>query len=264
MWRWKILPYIGELVLFLLTAGGLGYTAQTVQWTAFGVILLVAASLFLLLKWLEHGPVLENFAKLEQERNRFLTDFEEWGIKDIFNMRHQEEMTRRNAANQRLIESGRSFSLVAETAASYIDPAIRRHWDPLKLKLEAGCPLRLLILDPFCESKAFRNEHNGVTSPIDPKLRLDILFDLPKNFPKVEVRFTREPYCSAFITDKGLIYDPYHAGNHAGRIENYFFAIEIAKSGDEKAYWLMSSHFENLWTSAQTLESWRREHRKRY
>jgi len=169
-----------EIVIFLLSAGGMGYTAQNNLWGWFTVCMIGSAALIWLTRWFESSPLRAYLDELECRRNRIALNFEHWGIKDIYNMRHQEEMARRNAANQLLIEEGNNFSLLAESAASYIDPAIRRHWDFLKPKLDAGCPLRLLILDPYCDSKVIRNKQNGLNAPFDPKLRIDRLVELQK------------------------------------------------------------------------------------
>lgn len=252
-----------EIAIFLLSAGGMGYTAQKNLWGWFTACMLGSAALLGLTRWFESSPLRAYLKDLESRRNRSALNFEAWGIKDVFNMRHQDEIARRNAANQLLIQEGNRFSLLAESAASYIEPTIRRHWDALKTKLDGGCQFRLLILDPFCDSKVLRNKQNNVTAPIDPKLRIDRLRELAKAYKNVEVRFTTEPYCSIFITDKGLIYDPYHLGKDIGRIENYFLAVEIEKAGDEKAYMLMSSHFDTLWNQAQSMATWLKKHRDR-
>ncbi|MCX6848345.1 MAG: hypothetical protein NTY98_05455 [Verrucomicrobia bacterium] len=257
MWRWRKFSIVAEIVLFFVTVGILAYLSQNLHWKAFWTVTIISTLIYALLKFLEHGPLLEQLAKLEATQTRFALRFEAWGIIDVFNMRHQNEMVLRNAANQSLINNGNDFALLAETAASYLDPSARRHWDFLKTKLEQGRRLRLLIIDPLCDSKQLRNKVNEVTSLIDPKLRLDLLKKLQLTYPSnVEIRFTKEIYCSIFITDKGLIYDPYHLGREASRLENYFIAIEIAKAGDEKAYWLLYNHFENLWRDAERFDDW--------
>jgi len=52
-------------------------------------------------------------------------------------------------------------------------------------------------------------------------------------------------------------------GKDIGRIENYFLAVEIAKTGDEKAYLLLSSHFNALWDEAQPINAWLRKYKDR-
>lgn len=252
-----------ELVVFLISAGAMGYFAQKNMWLPFTICTLISAAILGVMRWLETAPIIKYFSDLEKEQNRIALNFEAWGIKEVFNMRHQEEIDRRNAATRKLIEEGNRFALLAESGASFIDPAIRRHWDTLKQKLDQGSIFRLLILDPFCTSKSIRNERNGIKGTLDPKLRLERLLELSKVYSdNVEIRVTSEPYCSLFITDKGLMYDPYHLGKESGRIENYFLALQISKSGDEKAYWLLNSHFEALWERGMPLEAWRRSNRQ--
>lgn len=168
-------------------------------------------------------------------------------------------MHERNIVNIEIINRGNRFSLLGETGSSYIDPSVRRHWDDLKVKLDEGAPLRLLIVNPFCKSKRLRNELNGVTTKLDPKLKLEIIYNLYRKYPNVDVKFTDEIYCSIFFSEREMMYDPYHLGKVADRLENYFLAFHFedrnASPGSFSYYKILKNHFEILWTKAIDLET---------
>lgn len=181
----------------------------------------------------------------------------DYGIQALFNMQETQEMHIRNQITIEIINRGTQFSLLTETGASYIDPSLRRHWDFLKEKLEQGTQFRFLLIDPFCDAKKLRNRLNGVTNHIDPKYRLDLVRKLCEKYSNVELRFTDQTYCALFFSESEMVYDPYHLGTLADRLENYSFAIHIKKveltQPSFPYYAFFQSHFERLWEDAMKL-----------
>lgn len=253
----RLILIFGEVFLFFVSVGLLAYFCQKSYWIGFWSTVIICTIIFGFLKLSEHGPILKLLQDLERKQTNLARRFESWGIDQVFNMRFPDEIDERNRVNRTLISEGNDFCLLAETGASYINPEVRRHWDSLKMRLDAGCRFRILIIDPLCSSKQLRNQVNRVEGKIDPKLRIDILKNLERDYgPRVEVRFTSEIYCSVFITDKAIIYDPYHIGREDRRIENYFIAMQISNVGEAKAYWLLRSHFDTLWNCAESFKAW--------
>jgi len=254
----QFLPHFLEIVIFGLSVGALGYTSGKQEWGLFTIFVILSIFFLIILKYLESTPIANKLAELRRSEHILTTRFRNWGITDMYNMQDAQEIHRRNIANANMIVSGHAFSLLAETGSSYIDPAIRRHWDTLKEKLESGYSLRLLILDPFCAAKAIRNQRNAVNSELDPKLNFEALFSVARKYSNVELRFTESSYCSLFLTEEQLMYDPYHLGKKADRIENYFLCFQI-ESGN--LYEILSDHFNYLWEKAKSSSDWFREHK---
>lgn len=250
----QLLPHIIEFVIFGLSVGALGYTSGKQEWGLFTVFVFLSLLFLALLKYLESAPIAKKLARLKKREHILTTRFGDWGITDMFNMQDSQEIHRRNIANSEMIESGQVFSLLAETGASYIDPSVRRHWDRLRDKLESGYHLRLLMLNPFCTAKTTRNRRNETTSSLDPKLNLEALFSVAHKYDNIELRFTESPYCSLFITENGLMYDPYHLGKKRDRIENYFICFQIEANGS--LYDILSDHFNFLWDQAMLSTNW--------
>jgi hypothetical protein len=248
--------WLAELSLFALSVGAVSYCSEKHEWGLFLVFVMLCVVLFGLLKYFEAEPSIRRLRDMEKREFNYTYRFAAWGMSNIFNMQDNKEMQQRNLVNLEIIERGNVFSLLAESGASYLDPAIRRHWDALKTKLEHGVPLRLLLVNPFSPAKQVRNKRNNVRSIIDPKLRLDLIGSVLRQYESVEVRFTDEVYSSLFITDKEMIYDPYHLGKAADRIENYFLAIHIQRVDENERrdfYQLLKDHFEFLWASGLRL-----------
>lgn len=229
------------------------------------IFLALSSILLALLKYLESQPMLTRIQDLEQRQFQIVQSFDKWGLKKLFNMQDAKELHQRNLANLEIIQSGSHFSLLAESASSYLDPSVRRHWDFIKERLEEGFPLRLLLIDPFCSSKAIRNERNGVVAKIDPKLKFHTIASAVAKFENIELRFTTEPYCSLFFTETSMIYDPYHLGKIGDRIENYFIAIQMVKKknpGEISVYDILRDHFEYLWSKSMRLQDFLSKYKK--
>ncbi len=257
-------PIALEVTLFAVSLFLCTYFSETGRWFPFVVIAGFCVVLFTILEYLKSEPVTRRLLEKFERHTHLEKKFRSMGIAALFNMQSPREQDERNEVNRRIITEGTNFSLVAETASSYVVPEVRRHWDVLKARLDEKCQLRLLIVDPFCDAKAIRNERNDVSSPIDPKLRLDRLIEIVGIYPNVQLRFTTEPYCSLFFSEREMIYDPYHLGKIAERIENRFIAMAIRKESDNgtnQVFAVLQDHFEFLWNTAETLETFRESHK---
>ncbi|MCP4130336.1 MAG: hypothetical protein GY754_05095 [bacterium] len=200
-----------EIILYIISIGIVAYFAEKQYWTMFIISISICLILFIIIKIFKSKPFNEKINSLIKKEFKFSSKFLEYGIQNFYNMQN-EEMHERNLKNIEIIKNGNKFSLLAESGNSYINPSARRHWDEIKLKLDKEISLKLLLVNPFCESKRIRDEVNGVTTILDPKLRLDLIESLHNNYPNVEIKFTDEIYCTLFFSDHEMIYDPYHLG----------------------------------------------------
>jgi hypothetical protein len=194
--------------------------------------------------------VLDYLQSRNQRQLRLADAFDEFGIRDLYNMQIDAEAAERNRVTAEIIRRGNEFSLSGSTGASYLDPKIHRHWPHVRAKLSSGCRFRLLLTDPFSEAKLIRNRLNGVTTEIDPKLDLGNLTRMLGTFPTLEVRLTSEVYCSVFFTEREMVYDPYHLGQVFDRLENRFFALRLdedVEAAGTSYFHQLKNHFEFLW-----------------
>ena len=222
----------------------------------------ISLILYLILSYFESKPFIDKLNNLEQLEYKLANKMLDVNMKNIFNMKDQHEMIDRNKINRSIITEGSSFSLVGETGASYIDPSLRRHWDYLKEKLDNGATFKLLIINPFSNSKQFRNKLNKVKQKIDPKLNLNLLFGLNKEYSNIEVRFTNEVYCSLFFSENKMMYDPYHVGMITSRLENYFLAFYLENTEEDFSYFkLLKNHFDNLWDNSTSINDFIKENK---
>lgn len=260
--------FVIEIVLFLATAGALSFLAETGRWILFSIVLCASTVLFIFVALSRTKPLLEWIERRAEKQQRLLMRTERFGIADIFNMQIFDEQEERNRETRRIVQEGATFSLLSLTAASYIDPGLRRHWDALKSKISDGAPFRLLLQDPFCEEKVVRDRLNTAGNRPDSKFRFDLLANLHNTYSNVKIKFTASNvYCALFFTEKELIYDPYHLGKVEDRIENYFLSFRVIAQemrGDGHPYYrILRSHFEALWSSAEDIETfWARNARK--
>lgn len=241
-----------ELALFVLTAGLLAYFGNTGQWIAFWPTLVVGVGLEALLLYVDSRSFADRLEGLRTAEFHLATQLESCGAIDIFLMADHEDQARRNAATMKIIENGRDFSLVTLTAASYIDPAVDRHWETLKARLDDGANLRLLLQDPFGAEKAVRDQRNRPDVPVETKLDLSAVLTLASAYDRVRVRFTEKNiYAAIFFSESQLTYDPYQLGLRGQRIENRFITILYKRFAatrpelDHAA--LLVDHFRYLW-----------------
>lgn len=253
-----------EVLLFIGATVGLAFLAQKNFWTPFAAVAVICTLLFALLKIAESSQALRLLHDWETQERELLTTFENCGIKQIFNMQDHRESAERNRVCGDIIDGGSEFSLSGSTGASYVNPAVHRHWDHVRHRLDAGCRFRLLLTNPFCSSKAIRNRLNEISTLIDPKLDLESLSRLRARYPKLEIRFTDEIYCSVFFTERDMMYDPYHLGQVQDRLENRFIAIQFVDVKPPKGtsnFQQLKNHFEFLWDAAVEWDVFMQAHR---
>jgi len=248
-----------EVMLFVASVGALSYFAENNKWTSFTITLIVCAFLFILLKLSDSKYIRKMLEDRERENNRLLDKFKLYGISDIFNMQNRGEQEERNNITRTVLKEGNFFSLLSLSAASYIDPAIQRHWSSLKARLDEGSVLRLLLINPLSKEKKIRDLVNQTDADVDRKFPLNYLKPLITNYPNVDIRLTSEcPYCAIFFSEKEMIYDPYHLGKIGERIENHFIALRLRKDATvpvgNSYYIILRNHFEYLWSNAEKFD----------
>lgn len=261
--------FIAEILLFVLSVGALAYLAQNSLWLPFAVVLVICLGLFVALQVIKSRPINNVLLALEAKEFRLAKRTDEAGVLDFYYMQDPNQQHERNEATRQIIEKGTSFSLLSLTAASYVDPSIKRHWDFLKPKIDAGYPFRLLLMNPFCPEKEVRDRLNGLSERYDSKFRGELIVGLYNRYPNVSVRFTSNSiYCATFFNDDEMIYDPYHLGKVGDRIENYFFALRVRKLEEGRypsaysPYNILKQHFEFLWFTSDDLETFVRKYAK--
>ncbi|MDQ5844870.1 MAG: hypothetical protein M3539_06190 [Acidobacteriota bacterium] len=254
-----------EISLFILTTGLLTYFAEEHKWAAFCFTALSCLAMFLALKHLESSQFNSWLKELIGKEYEFAVKFDKSGIANLYNMQDGIEKSQRNIDTAKIIMSGASFCLSGSTGASYIDPSVHRHWDHVRTRLNEGCSFKLLLTNPFCESKQVRNSLNMVDTEVDPKLNLMVVRQLRNKYPHFEVRFTNEVYCSLFFSEKEMMYDPYHLGQVNERLENQFVAFRVRNVTLDKAvscYTQLRRHFEFLWSNGVDFDSFISLHRE--
>jgi hypothetical protein len=261
--KWHFLLIVAEVLVFGLTVGAAAYFGQKNQWWRFTEAVSIATIIYALLLYGKSEPILSRLQSLEHVQFQLAERFSEYGLEDFYNIQNPVEQDSRNEETRGVIDRGHVFSLLSLTGTSYIDPALKRHWDHLKQKLGAGSQFRVLLLDPFGPEAEVRDRLNGVLTRQDSKLRLDLLVDLHNRYPNIAIRFSRANiYCALFFSETEMVYDPYHLGKVEDRIENYFMAFKMRDNPDARHsyYRILAQHFENLWVASDSLEVFLRKH----
>ncbi|MFD2924210.1 hypothetical protein [Halobacillus naozhouensis] len=207
------------------------------------VVAIIILTLEIFIKHKEYNPIIKQATKREQK----IKQIENHGITNQYFMNNNESKSVRNSETAKAIDKSNEMHLIAETGKSYLDIPTDRHWKNIKEKLDEGIHFRVLLINPYCDNKSIRNEMNNVEGA-DRKLDIENIIKLMKRYENLEIKFTDQVYCSLFFTDKYMIYDPYHLGKIADRIENNFIAIEF--NCDNRNYNILKSHFNNCWKYA--------------
>ncbi|MGZ6583154.1 MAG: hypothetical protein ACXVHX_02245 [Solirubrobacteraceae bacterium] len=252
-----------DVVLFVGTTVALSVLAQNERWVWFAMVAAACVAVYILLRIAEAAPVLAYLQSRDERNHHLLNAFDQFGIRDLYNMQIDDEAAARNRATVEIINGGTDFALSGSTGASYLDPKMHRHWPHVREKLSDGCRFRLLLTDPYSEAKVIRNKLNGVLSEIDPKLDLDNLVRMLSKYSSLEVRFTDQVYCSVFFTEHEMVYDPYHLGQVFDRLENRFFAVRLddaVEASGASYFRQLKNHFEYLWSAGQTWEAFQERH----
>lgn len=212
-------------------------------WALVTTIVIILLEIFLKNK--EYNYVIKEAVRRE-EKSRLI---EVNGITNHYFMYLSNSKNSRNREIANAIDQSNEMHLISESGKSYLDVPTDRHWKNIKAKLDNGVYFRVLLLDPFCANKLLRNKLNNVEE-IDNKLDIENLKRLNNKYENLEIRFTDQVYCSLFFTDKYMIYDPYHLGKIADRIENNFIALEF--KNDNTNYNILKSHFNNCWSLSKS------------
>lgn len=270
MIKYSTLRYkpILQFALFVMTAGLLAFFSSTGRWLPFWLALAVAATIFGLIAYMESSSFAAHLGDLKAREFRLASRFEMCGCTDFFLMADPDQQLERNKTTHDILREGNRFSLMTISAASYIEPAVDRHWPLLKARLDDGCPLRLLLVSPFCLEQQVRNRRNQLSHRLDSKLNIFTLLELASGYPNVTIKFSEENiYGAVFFSEDWLTYDPYHLGLVGPRLENRFFALTYAHHRTQQSdvaldhYSLLRSHFEYIWSDlAVELPRFLREH----
>ncbi len=215
-------------------------------WLALTSIMIIA--LEIILKNKEYNFILKEANKREKK----IKELENNGLTNHYFMQDAQSKNERNRQIIDAIDQANELYLLAETGKSYLDIATDRHWKNIKIKLDRGIPFRVLLVDPFSDNKKVRNKLNNILGETDRKLDIENLRSINNKYENLEIRFTDQIYCSLFITDKFMIYDPYHLGKTGDRIENNFLALELRN--DNSNYNTLKSHFNNSWAISKSFE----------
>ena len=259
---------IADVLLFILSTGLLSVLAQKSAWLLFTIVLFISAGVFLLVRYAQSQPAFDRLNGLEQRQFSLALKTKKLGINEIFDMNDHTQQDARNKLTVDIIKDSHVLSLMSLTAASYIDPSVKRHWDHLKRKLDMGVPFRLLILNPYCDEKKVRDQANGISTTADLKARLDLVAELYNRYSNVAVRVSSHNiYCALFFSDSDMVYDLYHLGKVGDRIENHFLALhlvptsEIRDPTDRSYFDILRLHFEYLWSLADEFEMFLQQHK---
>ncbi len=242
-----------EIVLFTISVIFFNYVISINNWTYVIFVGIAIIVLEIFLKGEKYNLILRKAKKIEEK----YLEFEVQGVTDIFFMRNSKSKNIRNQNIADAIDKANELCLLAETGKSYLDPATDRHWKHINNKLNEGKKIKILLINPFSQNKKNRNFLNGVDT--DRKFDFSLINELNKN-TNATVKFTNEVYCSLFFTDDYMVYDPYHLGKIADRIENNFLAIEF-KKGNEN-YNILKSHFDNCWEGADSFDKIKKKYEK--
>ena len=252
---------IVDLLLFAITIGLLSFLSENNMWFWFVLAFIFCFSLFSMVRIGEWKPV-KKMLESEREKNFYYTNkIENSRIIDFYNMQHSTEQHIRNERTKSIITNGKSFNLLSMTAASYLDPSVKRHWDYLHKEIERGCPFNIIIMDPLCEEKAIRNKINGIDSAWDSKLDFRRLIELYNDYQNINIKvYSGNIYCALFFSESDMIYDPYHLGKVSNRIENYFISFHYKNQphddGSFSYYEILKKHFEYIWLNSESLEKY--------
>jgi hypothetical protein len=184
----------------------------------------------------------------------------QYGVTRYFNMQNPKDQATRNEYTQAAISVANAMWLCANSGASYLDPAIYRHWPFVQKRLEQGIDFRVVLLDPLSKEKGFRNQLNVNGEQFDSKINVPNLVKLHNTYPSLEIRFSRHGmHATVFVTNNCLFFDPYHVGLVKDRIENRSFCLEIAPTDPPDGvglYRLFKEHFNSLWRTSVSFQEW--------
>lgn len=254
----KFFPVI-EVILFIAAVFS-SYLSQINDWPRFTIVSVIATLLFIIIKVFEARPELKELFVKEDMASKMALSAESYGVKEYFNMQSVLDQTRRNEKTQMEISKANCLWLCANSGASFLDPAIYRHWQFIEKRLQDGVEFRVVLLDPYSNEKAFRSQINVSGEHFDSKVNIANLIKLHNTHPKLEIRFVKNGmHATVFATEHSLFFDPYHVGIVGDRIENRSFSFRIERVEPMEGvglYKLFKSHFDTLWRSSEAFKDW--------
>jgi len=250
---------IVEVILFVAAVVS-AYLSEVSNWTWFVGVSVIATIAFAIVKVFEAVPMAKELLAHDDMASRMALSAERYGVREYFNMQSAEDQALRNKATQQQITSARSLWLCANSGASFLDPAIYRHWHFVEQRLHDGVEFRVVLLDPYSKEKGFRNQLNVSGEQLDSKVNLANLIKQHNNFPSLEIRFAKYGmHSTVFATESCLFFDPYQVGLVGDRIENRSFSLRIEPSSPSEGiglYQLFKSHFDTLWRTSTSFDDW--------
>jgi hypothetical protein len=254
-----------ELILFII-AVGTAYLSQKSEWPMFFTFSALAFVIFAVIKLVEARPALMEIFLREDLAAKIAASAIPQGVVDYFDMQKSAEQDRRNRTTQNEIAAATAMWLCANSAASYLDPGVYRHWPAVERRLKEGVEFRVVLLDPFSAEKGFRNRLNVDGERFDSKLNVPGLIKLYNTYPTLDVRFVRYGmHATVFATAAAMFIDPYHVGVVDNRIENRSICLQVKPATPAEGvglYRLFKSHLDTLWRSGASFEEWIEESKK--
>lgn len=247
-------------VLLFVAAIVTAYLSQKNNWILFFGVSVIATIGFVIVKVVEAVPMAKELLARDDMASKMALSAESYGVREYFNMQSAEDQALRNVATQQQIKNARSLWLCANSGASFLDPAINRHWPTVKKQLLDGGEFRIVLLDPYSKEKGFRNQLNVSGEQLDSKFNLENLIKLQNKYPSIEIRFAKHGmHATVFATEFCLFFDPYIVGLVDDRIENRSFSLRIEPTSPTEGiglYQLFKSHFDTLWRTSTSFDDW--------
>lgn len=247
-------------ILLFVAASVCAYLSQVSEWAGFIFVSVGATFIFATIKIVESVPALKELLVHEDFASHIASAAGKYGVRDYFNMQSAKDQTLRNESTQKEIERAKHLWLCANSGASFLDPAVYRHWQFVEQRLKVGTEFRVVLLDPYSGEKSFRNQINLSGEHLDSKVNIANLIQLHNTYQGLEIRFAQHGmHATVFATENCLFFDPYQVGTVGDRIENRTFALRIEPAEPVEGvglYRLFKSHFETLWRSSIAFSDW--------
>lgn len=255
--EWGLLAI--DVLLYAFVAVG-GYLSQERMWEQFWMLAVVSTVLFMGLRVFQIKPELKEHLAFEGRAEQMAQSAANYGVVRLYNMQLASDQAARNEDTQSTISTATSMWLCANSGASYLDPAVFRHWPEIERRLKDNASFKVVLLSPTSKEKELRNLLNVGEDADDSKLNMSNLVRLYNSYPGLELRFVDEGmYGTVFATDSRLFYDPYHLAVVGQRIENRSFCLQMERKAVPQGvgyYDLFKRHFDALWRSSVDFEDW--------
>ncbi|HYH95386.1 hypothetical protein [Hyalangium sp.] len=236
------------------------YLSQERMWGPFGVLAIVSTILFFGVRLFQIKPELRDLLAFENQAGEMARSASNYGVAKFYNMQLASDQAKRNEDTRLIVSTAASMWLCANSGASYLDPAVYRHWPAVEQRLRDNVPFKIVLLSPSSSEKTLRNLLNVGQDADDSKLNLLNLVRLYNKYPSLEIRFVEGGmYGTVFATQSQLFYDPYHLAVIGHRIENRSFCLQLERKMVPQGvgyYDLFKAHFDALWRTSTDFEDW--------